>query len=39
MQSCTLEEKKTLSWNSAEASRQCRLCSLSSVPLSGVQVA
>ena len=28
-----------ISWNSAEASRQCCLCSLSSAPLPGVQVA
>ena len=27
------------SWNLAEASRQCCLCSLSSAPLPGVQVA
>ena len=32
-------ERVRISWNSVEASRQCCLCSLSSAPLPGVQVA
>ena len=35
----TVNERVSVSWNSAEASRQCCLCSLSSAALPVVQVA
>ena len=34
----TITERLGISWNSAEASRQCCLCSLSSTPLPGVKL-
>ena len=36
---CKVQPMFQFSWNLTEASRQCCLCSLSSVPLPGVQVA